>query len=73
MKAAYLPPKTGWLQGHQYQAAIAHLQVGIADLEEQKHLSREAERLLNKTKRAFERFQYSHALEDALRCARIRG
>lgn len=70
MKTSPLPNQ---LDGPFYERAVSYLHVGLADLEEQKHLCREAEALYNRVNMTFTRFQRTRALEDALRCARVRG
>lgn len=71
-KKVYYNPEVR-LSGKYYQRALAHLENEVSYLKEQRHLSKEADRLYCQASKALEVFKSTKRLGDAIFVARLRG
>lgn len=61
------------LSGEYYQRALEYLENEVSYLKEQRHLSKEADRLYCQASKALEVFKSTKRLGDAIFVARLRG
>lgn len=61
------------LSGEYYERALAHLENEVSYLREQRHLSKEADRLYCQALKALEVFKTTKRLGDAIFVAKLRG
>jgi len=72
-KVIYQPNHNLKLKGKFYERALQYLSQELALLEEQRHMSEEANQRYLEMEASFSRFKSSRRLGDAIFCARIRG